>query len=940
MPLPRPSLLPLTGLLALALVAGEAPKPATKTAHGATGKTAPLPAPVKVTSVEGITEYDLANGLKVLLFPDASKPTTTVNITYLVGSRNESYGETGMAHLLEHLMFKPSRAFSGKDGHPNPVEVLNSVGARFNGSTSYDRTNYFVTFPAGDANLDKILDLESDRMVHANIDGNDLWNPKTQKGEMTVVRNEFEAGENNPIRVTLERTLSKAFDWQAYGKSTIGARSDIEHVNIAHLQAFYRTYYQPDNAVLLVAGKFDPARTLAGIQARFGSIPRPTRTLQTTYTLDPVQDGERSVVVRRVGDIQAVMAAYKVCAGSDPDSAALQVLESSMTEAPSGRLYKALVEAKKAAMVFPFYGDTKEPGFILFAAAVPKDADLADARATLLKVLEDTRDQPFTQAEVDRAKADLLKQVDLELNQSDRLGIALSEYIAQGDWRLFFLNRDRVQAVTPAMVDQVAANYFKASNRTVGEFIPTAKPDRTEIPVEKDVEAMLKGYQGHAQVAQGEAFDATPANIDARTQTFTTASGLKTALVAKKTRGESVSATLVLRFGTEQTLMDKGAAPGLTADMLLRGTTRHSRQELKDAFDRLKAQVSVTGGPESARVMITTERKHFPAAMALVAEMLQTPSFPAPELDTLVKEEVTGLEYQKTEPQFVAAQAMRRHFDARFPKGHPRHVDTVEESLADLKAAKVADLKAFHDAFYGAGGGDLAIVGDVDPAATKQLVEGLFGTWKAPMAYTRIASPYVPVQPVDEKLETPDKANAVYFSGLTMPLADADPDYPALLLGNYMLGGGALRSRLADRIRQKEGLSYGVGSHFSAEAQDAYAIWNAFAIYNPANLAKLEAAFKEEIALVLDKGFTDQELKDAKTAWLQAQASSRAQDRELAGRLASNLHLDRTMAWQADLERKVQALTGDQILAALHKHFDPTKISVFVAGDFAKADKK
>ncbi len=939
MPLSRRYALPLSGILALALVAGEAPKHAPRTAHAAPAAKA-LPAPVKVTAVEGITEYDLANGLKVLLFPDASKPTTTVNITYLVGSRNENYGETGMAHLLEHLMFKPSRKFSGKDGHPNPVEVLNSVGARFNGSTSYDRTNYFVTFPAGDANLDKILDLESDRMVHANIDGRDLWDPATQKGEMTVVRNEFEMGENNPINVTLERTLAKAFDWQAYGKSTIGARSDIEHVNIERLQAFYHTYYQPDNAVLLVAGKFDPARTLAEINARFGAIPRPTRTIQTTYTLDPVQDGERSVTVRRVGDIQAVMAAYKVSAGSDPDGAALDALSHIMTDAPSGRLYKALVEAKKAAMVFPYYAETKEPGFLLFGAAVPKEANLADARATLLKVLEDTKDQPFTQAEVDRAKAALLKSFDLVMNESDRLGITLSEYIAQGDWRLFFLNRDRIKAVTPAQVDAVAANYLKESNRTVGEFIPTAKPDRTVIPPVKDVEAMLKGYQGQATVAQGEAFDATPANIDARTQTFTTASGMKTAILAKKTRGETVSATLLLHLGSEQALMGKGAAPELTSAMLMRGTTQHTRQELKDAFDKLKAQVMVMGDAENARVMITTERKAFPEVLRLVAEVLQHPAFPAAELDTLVKEQVTGLEYQKAEPQFQATQALRQHFDAQYPKGHPRHADNVDESLAELKAAKVEDLKAFHDAFYGAGAGDLAIVGDVDPAATKQLVNELFGSWKAPMAFTRIPSPYADVKPVEVKLETPDKANAFYVSGLAMPLADTDPDYPALLLGNYMLGGGALRSRLADRIRQKEGLSYGVGSQFNARPQDASAMWNAFAIYNPANLTKLEAAFKEEIARALDKGFTDQEIKDAKTAWLQGQASSRAQDRELAGRLASNLYLGRTLAWQADLEHKVQALTNDQILAALRKHFDPSKISVFVAGDFAKAEKK
>ena len=258
MPFSRRFLLPLCGALAFTLVAGGAPKAKAPSIAKAPQAT-PLPAPVKVTSVEGITEYRLANGLRVLLFPDASKPTLTTNITYQVGSRNENYGETGMAHLLEHLVFKPSLHFSGKDGQPNIVQTLNKVGARFNGTTWLDRTNYFVTFPATDDNLKLILDMEADRMVNANIDQNDLWDPKANKGEMTVVRNEMEGGENNPLRITMERTVATAFEWHNYGKSTIGARTDVEHVNIERLKAFYQKYYQPDNAVFLVAGKFDEA---------------------------------------------------------------------------------------------------------------------------------------------------------------------------------------------------------------------------------------------------------------------------------------------------------------------------------------------------------------------------------------------------------------------------------------------------------------------------------------------------------------------------------------------------------------------------------------------------------------------------------------------------------------------------------------------------------
>src|SRR5688500_3165060 len=262
---------------------------------------APLPAGVqRVTSVEGITEYSLANGLRVLLFPDQSKATITVNVTYLVGSKHENYGETGMAHLLEHLVFK------GTPNHPNIPQELTEHGARPNGTTWVDRTNYFETFNATEENLKWAIDLEADRMVNSYISKKDL------DSEMTVVRDEFEAGEHSPLRLLMQRIMSTAYLWHNYGKSTIGSRADLENVPIERLQAFYKKYYQPDNAVVTVVGKIDEAKTLELINASFGVIPKPARQIDQTYTLDPTQDGERSVVLKRVGDTQVAMTAYHI----------------------------------------------------------------------------------------------------------------------------------------------------------------------------------------------------------------------------------------------------------------------------------------------------------------------------------------------------------------------------------------------------------------------------------------------------------------------------------------------------------------------------------------------------------------------------------------------------------------------------------------------------
>src|SRR3984893_18128466 len=269
----------------------------------------------KKATVGGITEYDYANGLRVLLFPDPSSPKVTVNMTYLVGSRFEGYGETGMAHLLEHTNFILST--NGR----NIKKELTDHGANWNGTTDYDRTNYFETVTASDENLKWAVGLEAERMVNMRMEKALL------DTEMTVVRNEFERGENNAQNILEERVVATAYLWHNYGKSVIGSRADIEKVPIDRLAAFYKKYYQPDNAVLVIAGQFDPAKALALVAETVGTIPRPARTLDAGYTIEPVQDGERFVELRRVGSTPIVMAAWHGPALAHPDSAAIEVLD-------------------------------------------------------------------------------------------------------------------------------------------------------------------------------------------------------------------------------------------------------------------------------------------------------------------------------------------------------------------------------------------------------------------------------------------------------------------------------------------------------------------------------------------------------------------------------------------------------------------------------------
>jgi zinc protease len=878
----------------------------------------------QVTSVEGITEYALPNGLHVLLFPDASKPNVTVNMTYMVGSRHEGYGETGMAHLLEHLLFKETNT------RKDVKQELKDHGAEMNGSTSWDRTNYFETMTATDENLKFGLELEADRMVNSKIEKRIL------DSEMTVVRNEFEIGENSPERILFQRALEQAFTWHNYGKLPIGNRSDIENVPINRLAAFYHKYYQPDNALLTVAGKFDPQTTMAMVATLFGKLPKPTRVLDQTYTVEPTQDGERSITLRRVGDTQGIVIIYHAPAGSHPDDAAANVLAGILGERPSGRLYKALVDNKKAVGVSMGVEDLHDPGFIVASASLKQDQSLEEAKQAMLKVIEGIASEPPTKEEVERAKTRILKNIELEMADSQSVALDLSEYYSQGDWRLMFLQRDRIKNVTEADVLRVAKAYLKESNRTLAAFIPTKNPDRAEIPATPDVAAALKNYKGSATVSEGEAFDPSPANIESRVQRSSLPGGLKMALLPKKTRGGTVVASVTIRFGDEKAVFGKSAVAGITGSLLMRGTKNKSRQQIQDEMDRLKTQMGVSGGATSASATMETTEANLPGALKLAAEVLREPAFPESEFETVKQQRIAAAEAGRSEPQSLAFTEYQHRLNP-YPRGDVRYVSTADEQIEDLKKVTLDDVKKFYQQFYGASVGEITVSGQFNPAEITKLANELFGNWKSPGFYTRITSMYQKIAGSDKNIETPDKQNAVFVAGQTMKMTDEDPDYPAMVLANYMFGSSGLGTRLSRRIRDKEGLSYVVQSQMSVPTKDDGGVFAAIALSAPQNTPKVEASFRDELAKTMKEGFSADEVAAAKKAWMQERTIGRSQDVALVGLLGNRARFDRTLEFDKTLEAKVNALTADQVNEAFRKHVDPNALVVVKAGDFKKA---
>ena len=887
----------------------------------------------EIASVEGVSEYQLENGARVVLFPEASQPTVTVNMTVLVGSRHEGYGEAGMAHLLEHMVFKGTPTFA------DIPRELRDHGASFNGTTNRDRTNYYETLPATDENLEFAIKMESDRLVNSFIKLEDL------QSEFSVVRNEFERGENSPQSVLRQRVMAAAFEWHNYGKTTIGNRSDIERVPVDNLREFYRKYYQPDNVVMIITGRFEKAKALELVNKYLGSIPTPERKLDATYTEEPPQDGPRKVVLRRVGEIGALTTAFHMPAAAHEDWAPLSILASVLSEDKVGLLEKELIETDLASSASARSDSAHDPGLFFFSVS-PTEGNLDAAREKLLVTIDGLAGVEIDEAAVRRAKKRSERQYERMLVDAGGMSQMLSSASSLGDWRLLFLQRDRLQDVTVEDVERVAKTYFPSHNRTLGMFIPTDSPQRMEIPTVASIADVVKDYSGGEAVAAGEAFDPTPENLDARLN-VAKLGGIKVGLFPKKNRGETVDLSLTLRYGNEASLQDSNRAAGMVPSMLMAGTESLDRQALRAKMTELGVRISpgsggrrggggMGGGGGALTFSISAKRSSLNEGIRLLGDILRNPAFPEDDFNQRKTRMVDMMKSMKSQPQMQAMMEMSRAM-SQYPKGDVRYSPTIEEMIDEIDSMTLEQVKEVYRNQLSSATGEIAVVGDFDQLSVMSTLNEVLADWNSEIEYAPIVrEARSDMEGSRQDINTPDMANAVFAAGLAFPLNDNDVDAEALRLGNFILGGGTLSSRLGDRIRQKEGLSYGVRSSVSIPTQGNDARFSNNAITNPVNMDAVEKSAMEELNRFISEGPTKEEVDSAITAWLERQKVSRSRDGSIAGQIKSNLYLDRAFQFTADRESRISALTAEDIKAAFQKHIDPAKLVIIRAGDFSE----
>jgi zinc protease len=752
--------------------------------------------------------------------------------------------------------------------------------------------------------------------------------------ERVVVRNELSRAENNPVNVLGDHIEAAVFEWHGYGHRTLGLAADVERVSADRLRSFYRRYYRPDNAVLIVTGQFNESDVLTLVSKEFTKLSRPTEPIDAMYTVEPAQEGERIVTLRRPSGFQRVQAVYRIPAASHSDYAPLLVLAEIMRQTPRGRLHERLVAAGIADRVGSNAIQRADPGLITFGANVRNGSDLEQLKSALLATVEGLPDMPPTQEEVNRARNALLRGTKRALIDSADTGSALSTAISMGDWRLFFITRDRVRAVQPADVLRVARTYLKPSNRTVGLLFAAVKSDAVLIPGPGDLTTLLSEYKGGAPLEPGEQLDPSLPAVRKRLVQSRLSSGMKLLLLPKRTRGSAVHVALRLGYGNLESLRGWSAAASLLPGMLLRGTLRHSRGQLQDELSRLETVIDASPlGAGMTQVTVETTRAHLHEALSLLTEILRNPSFPASEFQELKRAALVQAEAGRTDPEQLAEAVLRMQLQRHFLDGDPRRVLSPDEQIAALKTVELSSVIHFYREFFGGTDAALSIVGDFAPEPIQAHAESLLGNWNSPKSYSPLQLTPLGDEPTHLALRTPGKPGAAFAAGWRVGLGDQHRDYAALLLGNFLFGGFN-NSRLMNRLRKQDGLSYVTFSSLTNDPGQPASLLLALATCSPANVEKVAAAFREEVARIAGEGYDPAELENGRRALLGRRQALRSNDSGLATLLVRNAVAGRTLDDEAKLEDELSRLTAQQVLASWRRHIDQFAVSTVKAGDF------
>lgn len=902
---------------------------------------------------DGVSRFLMrSNGLEVLVREDRSAPVVAFLVLYRVGSRNEAVGYTGATHLLEHMMFKGTTEHH-RDRGTQIAAVLERVGADFNATTWLDRTNYFETVPTG--KLDLAVRIEADRMRNALIDDGD------RQSEMTVVRNELERGENEPLSVLDTYAHATAFREHPYHHPTIGWRADVEGVSTERLKAFYDTFYWPNNATAVVIGDVSTDEALATVAKHFGSIPASPEPVPPVYTIEPEQQGERRFVVRRAGADGIVLLSFRSAEAAHADSAPLAVVSALLGSGRSSRLYRELVDTQLASDASASAERFHDPGvFQLYAFLLP-EVSHATVERRMLQTLEKLRTEPIRESELEKAKRIVRTSIVFSREGATNFGYELSESVSSVGWEWFFEFPAAVERVTVEDVQRVARETFRRSQLTAGWFVTVGEEEEEEGSLTgSDAGASDRGTENHRGTEvegsrdgsrdTGNTGDAGGTGDTKRLVAIAAAEPIahathRTGTFAERTARAKLASgatVLSLEHAADPTVairanLRAGSAyadgPRLLADvtarMLRRGTLRRSAAVFSEDVESLGAQLEASAGAFTVGVRAHALREDTATVLEAMAEMLREPRFPDAELEKVRAEVAAEIRLGQDS---TSDRAFERLTQLVLPSDHPYHEAAAEAQLAELAEISVADVRGFYDRHYGGGSLTIAAAGDVASDGFHAVAERLFGDWGGaePPTILRAATPAE--SRGRDVVNMRDKANADVVLGLASGLRRLDDDYFAAMLGNAVLGQSTLSSRLGIRVRDKEGLTYGISSRFfGASLVDG--IWYVSVTVQASNVEQAIASTLDELRRGLEDGVTADEVDAYVSNFIGTFKVGLATNAGMVGRLVDAEFYGLGPGYLDDFDGIVSSVTRDDVNTALRRHIHLDRLTTVIAGE-------
>lgn len=895
----------------------------------------------KIKELGGIEEYFYQpNGMSILLLQDNSSPVANVQIVYRVGSKNEVLGNTGSTHLLEHLMFKGTAAFNKKNGN-TITDVLQNTGAQLNATTWYDRTNYFETLPSDKIGL--ALQIEADRMR------NSLLLKEDKEAEMTVVRNEFERGENDPNSLLDKEIWAAAYIAHPYHHSTIGWKSDIEKAPIEVLRDFYNTYYWPDNATLTIVGDFKKENVFELIETYFGKITKAPKPMPQPYTEEPEQYGPRKIVVKKPGELGVINKAYKIPGALHEDLPALNILGEIIGSGPSAILNKTFVDTRLGIYTFANATNFKEVGLFTIGVGFPTASKHEDIEAKINEVVAKIKQDGVTQDEINRVVAQISAQTILGRDGFGVIASGLNEAIASGDWTDYVTGVDRLKKVTPADVLRVAQKYLVEDQSTTGYFIPKQRgknsaqdqastahfmPENGPFYYRDPKHNHLEETSGNALILTEKTAEETSAEvtIEKTASAFKREKAAGIDVVSVKTGAKDfVTVSASISAGNYAGENKNAMIPALTASMLSKGTTLNDKFKFSEKLQKLGVNLNVNASTTKINIGFKCLKKDLDQVIALLAEELRNPLFDAKEFENLKQQFIGRSQQGLNDPGERGGIALSQ---AIYPKGNPNYDLSIETNLENIKNASLDEVKAFHKKYFGPASMHLVIVGDTEGANLSASLKKHFKNWNGGVTENLKFEEAVKANSKTEVITIAEKPSAELFIGQYTGLKRADADYIPFYIANYTLGAG-FAGRLMQTVRDNDGLTYNISSGMGGNIQTG-GYWYVNASFNPNLFQKGLDATMVQVDKWVKDGITAQELENKKSnligSFKVGMATTAGMSRTILSFIERGLAPDYIQQYPKDIEKATLKEVND----AIKKYIQLDKMIIIKSGSLDK----